>query len=133
MLATVTLPVTGFVRGGAMYCAACNTGFQGLGAACAKNGMWLVARAEYAEPSSPLYGARTVAFVHDEIIAEADEATCHESAHELVRLMVAGANAFLPDVPIALSKMEPTVMRAWSKDATQVFRNGRLVPWEGKQ
>lgn len=129
-LATVTLPCTGFTRGGAMYCAACNTGFQGLGAACAKNGMYLVARAEYAEPASPLYGARTVAMVHDELIAEADEATCHESAHELVRLMVVGANAFLPDVPIALEKMEPTVMRVWSKDAKQVWKNGRLVPWE---
>ncbi len=131
-LATIVLPGTGFVRGGAMYCAACNTGFQGLGAACAKHGMWLVARAEYADQSSPLYGARTVAMVHDELIAECDEAVCHEAAHELVRLMVVGANEFLPDVPIALSKMEPTVMRRWSKDAAQVWVNGRLVPWEGK-
>lgn len=127
--ATVTLPGTGFVRGGAPYCAACNTGFQGLGAACAKRGVYLVARAQYARPESPLYGARTVAFVHDEIIAEADEEKCHEAAHELARLMVVGANDFLPDVPIALEKMEPTVMRRWSKDATQVWKEGRLVPW----
>ncbi len=129
-LATVTLPITGFVRGGAMYCPASNTGFQGLGAACAKHGMWLVARAEYTQPSSPLYGSRTVAMVHDELIAECDEDKCHEAAHELVRLMVEGANAFLPDCPIALSKMEPTAMTSWSKDAKQVWHNGRLIPWE---
>ncbi len=131
-LATVVLPGTGFVRGGAMYCAACNTGFQGLGAACAKNAMWQVAREQYARPSSVLYGTRTAWFVHDEIAAEADESTCHESAHELVRIMRVAANEFLPDVPYTAEKLAdvPTVMRMWSKDATQVFVNGRLVPWE---
>ncbi len=135
-LASIVLPGTGFVRGGAMYCAACNTGFQGLGAACAKNALWQVARAQYAQPSSVLYGSRTAWFVHDEIAAEADESTCHESAHELVRIMRVAANEFLPDVPYTEEKMAdvPTVMRFWSKDATQVFdAAGRLIPWEGKK
>lgn len=129
---TIVLPSTGAVRGGTMYCAACNNGPQGLGAVCAKNAMWLVSKAQYTEPQSPLFGTRTCAMVHDEIIAEADEDTCHESAHELSRLMVVGANKFLPDVPIALSRMEPVVMRRWSKEASQVFIDGRLVPWEKK-
>ncbi len=130
--ATVTLPGTGFVRGGAPYCAACNTGFQGLGAACAKNALYLVARAQYAEPASVLYGTRTAWFVHDEIAIEAPEATAHECALELVRLMIVGANEFLPDVPYTAEKMAdvPTIMRRWSKDAKQVWHNGRLIPWE---
>ncbi len=135
-LATVVLPMTGFVRGGAMYCAAANTGFQGLGAACAKNALWQVAREQYARPASVLYGSRTVWFVHDEIAAEASEETCHDSAHELVRIMRVGANEFLPDVPYTEEKMAdvPTVMRMWSKDAVQVFdARGRLIPWEGKK
>lgn len=127
---TTKIPLTGFVRGGAKYCALANTPFQHLGAACAKNAMWLVAKAMYTEPESPLWGARTVAMVHDELIGEAEEATCHESAHELVRLMVVGANKFLPDCPIALSRMEPTIFRKWSKNASQKWENGRLVSWD---
>ncbi len=126
----VQIPGTGFVRGGARYCARCNTPFQGLGAVCAKSALCLVATAEYTLPNSPLYGARTVAMVHDELIAECDESVAHEAANELARLMVEGANLYLPDCSISVSKMEPTVMRMWSKEAKQLFMNGRLVPWE---
>jgi len=119
-------------RGGATYCAACNNGFQALGVDCAKAAMCLVAEAEYCDPSSPLFGSRTVAFVHDEIIAETDDGPgVHDAAFELARLMIQGANRYLPNVPIVMSKMEPTAMRVWSKDAKQVFdENGRLVPWQ---
>ena len=117
-------------RGGATYCAACNNGFQALGVDCAKRGLCLVAEAEYCDTRSPLYGSRTVAFVHDEIIAETDDGPgVHDAAFELAALMVKGANEFLPNVPIQMAKMEPTAMRVWSKNATQVFENGRLVPW----
>ena len=118
-------------RGGASYCAACNNGFQALGVDCAKAAVCLVGEAEYVDTASPLFGARTVAFVHDEIIAEVDDGPgAHDAAFELARLMVEGANTYLPDVPIKLEKMEPTLMRVWSKDAKQVFdENKRLVPW----
>lgn len=118
-------------RGGATYCAACNNGFQALGVDCAKRALCLVAEAEYVDTASPLYGSRTVAFVHDELIAETDDTPrAHDAAFELARLMVQGANEFLPDVPIPLAKMEPTLMRVWSKEAVQVFDSaGRLVPW----
>lgn len=117
-------------RGGATYCAACNNGFQALGVDCAKAAMCLVAEAQYCDTTSPLYGSRTVAFVHDEIIAECDDGPIvHDAAHELARLMIVGANRYLPNVPIVMEKMEPTAMRMWSKDAKQVFENGRLVPW----
>lgn len=130
--ATIRLPFTGFVRGGAKYCALCNTPFQHLGAACAKRAMWLIARAEYVDTSSPLYGARTVAMVHDELLAECREEVCHEAGFELARLMAVGANEYLPDCPIPVSKIKPVAMRCWSKTAKQVFRDNRLVPWEGQ-
>lgn len=120
------------MRGGASYCATCNNGFQALGSDCAKHAAWLIAKAQYTDPSSALYGTRTVAFVHDEFIIEADEATAHEAAIALGRVMAAGANQYLPDVPIAPEKMQPLLMRRWSKSAESVYRNNRLVPWEPK-
>ncbi len=127
---TIVIPGTGFVRGGAKYCAIANTPFQGLGAACAKNAMWLVAKAEYTEPESPLFGSRTVAMVHDEILAECKLQVVHEAGHELARLMVLGANKYLPDCPIPLAKVKPVAMLRWSKIAKPVFdAGGRLIPW----
>ena len=118
-------------RGGTTYCGACNNGFQALGVDCAKAAMCLVAEAEYAVPASPLYGSRTVAFVHDEVIAETDDGPgVHDAAFELARLMTEGANRYLPDVPMKAERSEPTAMRIWSKKAEQVFEAGRLIPWE---
>jgi DNA polymerase-1 len=118
-------------RGQATYCAACNNGFQALGSDCAKHAAWLLAKAMYVERDSLLFNSRAVAFVHDEFILETDDGPgAHDAAFELARLMVEGANKYLPDVPIALSKMEPTLMGRWSKNATQCFdTQGRLVPW----
>lgn len=118
-------------RGQATYCATCNNGFQALGSDCAKQAAWLLAEAEYDVPTSPLYGCRTVAFVHDEFILEVpDDERADPAARELARLMVVGANKYLPNVPIAYEKMEPCLMRRWSKDAEQVLdTEGRIIPW----
>lgn len=118
-------------RGGATYCAACNSGFQGLGADCAKNSAWLITKHSYVILDSPLFNARLVAFVHDEFILEvADTPAAHDAALELARLMVEGANKFLPDVPMPLSKMKPLIMRRWSKKAKPVRNEeGKLTPW----
>lgn len=119
-------------RGGATYCSACNSGFQGLASDCAKEALWRVAKAQYVQPESPLFNSRTVAFVHDELIVECeDNERAHDVATELARVMVEGANVYLPDVPIVLSKMEPLLMRRWSKDAKAIFdASGRLIPWD---
>jgi DNA polymerase-1 len=132
---TVETLFTGRIRGGATYCAACNCGFQALGSDCAKRAAWLIARACYAEPRSPLFGSRPVAFVHDEFILEvANGPTAHDAAYELARLMVEGANPYLPDVPIPTAKMEPVLMTRWSKWAKTVLdANGRLTPWLPKE
>jgi len=115
------------LRGGCHYTAACNTYFQGLGADAAKRAAYLVSRACYAQPTSALYGSRPVNFVHDEVILETDDGPgAHDVAVELGRLMVQGANEFLPNVP---ARVEPLLARCWSKKSKPVYSNGRLVPW----
>ncbi len=122
-------------RGDASYCAACNNGFQALGVDCAKEAGWRIAKAQYVEEDSPLFNTRTVAFVHDEFIGEVvdEPQAAHAAGYELARLMREGANKYLPDVPIPMSKMKPVLMRRWSKDAETVHdANGCLVPWQPK-
>ncbi len=129
--ATVESLFTKRIRGGASYCAACNNGFQALGSDAAKLACWNITRELYINSSSPLFGSRLVAFVHDEFIIETNDGpTAHDAATELARLMCDGANVYLPDVPIKVSKMKPLLMRRWSKKAKPVFKEGRLVPWE---
>lgn len=106
--------------------AACNSGFQGLGADAAGHAMFLVSEACYAVPESPLFGCRPVNFVHDEIITEVPEERGHEALAEQERLMVEGANCFLPDVP---SKVDGKLSSYWSKKSQRIVENGRVVPW----
>ena len=129
--ATVESLYTERTRGGAYYCAAANNGFQALGADCAKNAAWLIAEAQYTQPTSPLWNTRTVAMVHDEFLIEVrNDERAHDAAYELARLMRCGANEFLRHVPFAEGDLKPLLMSPWSKRATQVFdSNGRLVPW----
>lgn len=116
-------------RGGCSFPEACNTLFQGLAADAAKHSGFLIARACYADPDSPLFGARPVNFVHDEFIVEiADDEHASDAAEEIARLMVEGASKFLPDVP---PLAEPYLMRRWSKRAKAIRdERGRLVPWD---
>jgi DNA polymerase-1 len=115
-------------RGGARYCEAANSYFQGLGSDLAGRAWWYLSRACYIESDSPLFGSRIVNMVHDEFIGESLEDRAHECAVELETLMVKGAGEFLPDVTIAAP---PLLMRWWSKDAQAVMVDGRLVPWFG--
>ena len=144
--ASVETLFTGRIRGNATFCATANNGFQALGSDCAKNAVWLLAKAAYVDPGSPLFNSRPNIFVHDEVIAEtpyAPDATgvdirAHNAAVDLGRVMVNGANVFLPDVPIAYSRMAPVMMRRWYKKAESVFvdhpTHGRvLVPWEPEE
>lgn len=130
-LALVETLFTNRWRGKATYCATANNGFQALGADAAKYATWKVAEAQYTQPLSPLYNTRTVAFVHDELIIEVrDDERAHDAAYELARVMRVAANKFLPDIPIPEEKMEPVLMRRWSKKAEPRFNDsGRLIPW----
>jgi hypothetical protein len=130
-LANVVTLFTERHRGRATYCARSNNGFQALGADCAKNAVWRVAEAQYAINDHPLFNTRTVAFVHDEIIGEVQVHRAHEAAYALGRMMADAANEFLPDVPIPYEKMQPTLMKRWSKKAEQRFdQSGQLIAWD---
>lgn len=119
--------VTSRVRGKTRYTAACNSYFQGLAADLAKEACYKVAKACYVRGENDvLFGSRSVVFIHDEIIMEHPEDTAHERAFEQVRIMVDAGKPFCPDVPL---KAEPALMRYWTKDAIDVYKEGRLVPW----
>jgi DNA polymerase-1 len=117
------------IRGGCTYTAACNTYFQGLGADATTDAGFELARACYADPTSILFGSRTVAYVHDEFLLELDDdARAHDKAHEMARIMKDTANRWIPACPF--TEVEPLLMRVWSKEAEPLHVDGRLVPWE---
>lgn len=117
------------VRGGVGYCDAANTFFQGLAADAAKQSLWAVCREMYAVRSSPLYGCRMLAFVHDELLAEVPMEGLHERCLRLQELWVGAAQAVVPDVLISAA---PAAAFRWSKAAGDpVFgADGRLIPYE---
>lgn len=133
-----TSPFTGQQTRKKRYSELCNERFQRLGADCAKRAMWLIAKACYAEPGSPLYGSHPIAFVHDEIICETPKEGAAGAARELARLMKEGANEFLKHVPMRDDKgwplrLEPCIMTCWSKKAKPTYNEqGELIPWEPK-
>lgn len=124
-----TQPRSGRIRGKMSYTQACNTPFQGMSADGAKAAMVEVTRQQWCEPESALYGSALINFVHDELIAECWEEDAHDVAMAMCDIMKTEYNKFTPDVPV---KVDPVVMRYWSKKAKQVWKNGRLVPWGPK-
>lgn len=132
-LGMVEQAFVGRFRGGLRYPELANTLFQGLASDLAKNALFAVSKACYVEPASPLYGSRSVNFVHDEIVTETpDNGHAHEAAIEQERLMIEAAKPFLPD--ITNIECETVLARRWSK-AAQPMRdaNGRLIPWDLKK
>lgn len=121
---------SGRLRGGCTFTSGCNTYFQGLAADGAKNAGWLISKACYTDPKSPLYGSRLVVMAHDEFILESPEDKAPEAAIELSRLMVEGMSVFVPDVKVSAP---PAMMKRWYKDAEAVYDGeGRLICWAPK-
>lgn len=125
----VTLPRTGFVRGGCTFTSSCNTMFQGLAARGAKEAMWDVAREAYLDPASDLYGCRPVLFLHDEIVLEvpAHRERAHAAAMRTVKVMETAMSRFTPDVKV---RAEPALCARWYKNADPVWgKDGVLELW----
>lgn len=115
------------MRGAVGFCDGCNTYFQGLSADGAKRALYEVAKECYNVPGSPLYGARSIAFVHDEIILEAKKEIAPLAAKRLTAIMIREMAAFVPDIPI---KADAALMNRWYKDAEPVYdAAGELVCW----
>lgn len=130
------VPNTYFVarRAGTVYVTG-NTLFQGLAADAAKSAGYEVARAMYTGRDSrgvaypALEGSYLLNFVHDELIFESPADRAHDAAMAAAEIMERVAAEWIPHVP---PKVEPALMRRWSKEAGPVYKDGRLVPWEPK-
>ncbi len=120
---------SGRYRGGVGFCDGANTSFSSLIAWGAKMAHYAVTRACYVEPSSPLYGSRPVIFAHDEIVCEHRIERAAEAAVEQARIQITVLQSFMPDVPVTAS---PALMLYLAKDAEPVYRDGRLVIWQGE-
>ena len=111
------------------YTERANFPFQALAATCAKEAMWRIFVECYAVPESPLYGTRPVNFVHDQILAETDEAGYEAATNRLEALWVGGAQDILTDV---LVLAPAAVSRRWSKASGDPVHwpDGRLAVYE---
>tara|TARA_R110002020_G_scaffold21537_6_gene73086 strand:+ start:427 stop:2559 length:2133 start_codon:yes stop_codon:yes gene_type:complete len=119
---------SGRLRGGCSYTSGCNTYFQGLAADGAKAAMWALHKACYLDRTSPLYGVRMWAFIHDEFMFEGPEGTVDTWATEATRIMVEAMSKYVPEVRVGA---EPAAMRRWSKHAVPAYdSDGRLIPYE---
>jgi DNA polymerase I-like protein with 3'-5' exonuclease and polymerase domains len=125
--------IVGRFRGGCRYTEFSNSLFQGLAADLAKHALWLVTKACYVQPQSPLFGSRPVNFVHDELVTEIpDNDRAHDAVMEQERIMIKAARGFLPD--ISNIECETVLARCWSKAAKPVRdAQGRLIPWDLKK
>lgn len=114
------------LRGDVGYTDGCNTFFQGLCSDGARNALTMAVRASFT-PDDSFYGARVVAFIHDELLCEVPESRGHEYAMRLQEIMIHGMKAFCPDVKI---RATPHLMDRWYKNAEPKHDgNGRLIAW----
>ena len=120
-LYNVPIPGTDIIRRGATRTAAANTGFQGLGAQVAGEGLYLVCRAQ-------LLGeipGRACAFIHDEVISDAKPEDIEEVRAGQERLMLLAAERLMPDV---VMKADSVAMSHWSKNAQAKYDSaGRMI------
>ncbi len=115
------------VRGGTNYTERANTLFQGLGGDATKCAGFYLAKACYAQPGHILYGSRPVNYEHDAFLLEVPEEIGHECAIAMSEIMIESATLFIPNFKL---KADPLLCRRWSKQADEIWKDGRLVPWE---
>lgn len=118
----------GFVRGGVGFCDASNGYFQMRAALAAKAAGWALIQEAYENTSSPFYGSRPLAFVHDEWLYAVKRWKLHEAAFRMAEVQVKAAQVFCPEVTLTAS---PAAFYRWSKVAGDpIFRDGELIPFE---
>jgi hypothetical protein len=117
----VPIPSTDIIRRGATRTAAANTGFQGLGAQVAGEGLYLVCRAQMLGDMP----GKACAFIHDEVISDCRECDVDEVKAGQERLMLLAAERIMPDVKM---KADTVAMSHWSKNAEAHYSDdGRLI------
>ena len=98
-----------------------------IGPIAQRQALFQAAKEAYSDPTSPFFGSRPVVFVHDEIIAEVPEGKLHEAAFRLSQIMVEAMSTLIRRVKISAT---PAAMRRWTKEATDKYENGKLIPYE---
>ena len=104
-------PILPILRGQLTYSKLANILFQARAAAGVKDAGWLLTKACH-DPSSPLYGSRIVAMIHDEYLLETTHDSAGEAMKEIERLAVLGMGSVTPLVPITASAHK---MSCWTK------------------
>lgn len=107
-----TVVGTGMKRGGMPFCANCNFHFQALAAAGFKRAHFEVARRQYTDPKSALWGTRSWLALHDELFLEAPEDRAEAAARELEEVMTSEMEKLTPDVP---AKVDAKVCDCWEE------------------
>lgn len=121
---------SGRIRGNCSFTEAANAYFQGLAAEGAKLALFLVAMECYAIPSSPLFGSRPCAFIHDEIIIETPHNREQGAARRLPEVMIEAMEHYITAVPVLC---EADIMEVWSKKAeSKIQKNGSLSIYRRK-
>ena len=114
-------------RGFASFTESCNYLFSSLLADAAKRAVYRVVVECFVETESALFGARPVAFIHDEIIIQAPKESAPTAGARLSEIMVEELEAVTGIPAIA----EPALCRYWAKGAEPVYNeDGKLIPWE---
>lgn len=109
----VRLPRSGRVRGGCFYTEACNYTFQGPASDGCKEAAKRINDACYRNPTSKLYGARSVAFIHDEFIVACETERASAALAEMERHMIEAMRTVTPDVRIETEGR--ILVERWSK------------------
>lgn len=120
------------VRGGVEFNDEANGDFQGLLADISKRALISVVTAQYTDRASVLFGSRTIAFLHDELLGEAPLDVLPEVAAEVRERMRAEFRKGCPDYADACDAEEAIAGR-WAKAMEPVRdEKGRLVLWQPK-
>ena len=132
---------SGRKRGGVEFTQAANGDFQALLADIAKRAQIRVTYEQYVRGvrceggkydgmESPLYGSRSIVFVHDELFGEAREDVAADVAERVTEIMVEEFKKGCP-VHAKACAANPALMRRWYKQAEEKRdEKGRLIPWE---
>lgn len=119
--------VSGRVRGACGFTDGANNGFQALVADMGKETFFQLQRECYVDKSSPLFGSRAVAWLHDESLLEIPLDVKHDAAMRQAEIHRQKMQKYLPDVPAVA---EPALMPRWYKDAETVYgEDGKLALW----
>lgn len=120
------------LRGDVGFTNGANGFFQALAAYIAKIAGWRLVEEAYEKKSSPMYGARPLAFVHDEWLYAMRREQIHEGGMRMAEVMTKTAMEFCPDVLFTAS---PAAFYRWSKSAGDPMwgADKRLIAWEEKK